>query len=254
MPQVSLANLDQKNSVALSSSDCMVTCEPCCCDADDGAILAQQFSNSVEADSDQPPGTACNNSSHMCTHIVKQKPVTSSVETSSNSVQYHLRFLGSDLVSPEPNFDKAILDSGLRIDPERFTPQCKCNIDRIVDFDACRKHMLHNSGRVLFVSLPGFGTSAGNRRCITKTRNIAELIRAHLVNQDNHVIIDGARGNPARKQDSIEQLVKHQRFQNEQVYHWCAAGVKVNDKPHKRQSKVCSTMLLPSLDDWNKCC
>ena len=195
---------------------------------------------------------ACNNNSRDVCASGATANVYANV-AANEIAQFDLTLLGTDQLS-DPHLDEIIDQSQLKVNPVRLTPKSGYNFGRLKQFALCRENLKEKSGKVLFVTLPTFSTAAGNRQCITKLRNLCELIRVHLVNEDRHLIIDAAAGNPAWKQPCILDLLNHRRLTHGTSYFWCSAGALVEGKSHKRHTKVASTFPLEHVKAWTKCC
>ena len=167
---------------------------------------------------------------------------------------YNLRFLGSDLFSANEEFDKVVHNFHMSTDPRRYTPLSGCHLGRSVEFFRLNNRLRHEPSRTLVVSLPGFGTQAGGRHSCKVLQNIGQLVLTQLEDPRRHILIDGARGNPAWNQEVFTEVIKHPRLKFFATYFWCAAGVSCEGKPHRRRSMILSSFPINHLNEWKNCC
>ena len=170
------------------------------------------------------------------------------------SHSFDLRLMGADLFSEDDASKEVIENSHLSLDPRRYTPKSGFHLGKTLPFLSCRDTIIHKPSKYLMVSLPGFGTLAGGRHSCATLRNLGQLVEAHLEDPSNHLILDGALGNPAWKHESLKNLLKHERLTDKAQYFWCAAGVRENDQPSRRKSLALSTFPLHHVAKWNRCC
>ena len=167
---------------------------------------------------------------------------------------FDIHILGTDMVGKDDALDEVIKHFHLRAHPSRFTPCAGYNLGKLSTFAHCRATFDRQPSKVLFVSLPGFGTEAGDRHSCSTLRHLTQLALYTLQFSDRHVVVDGATGNPAWRHPSFAELKTHPRMSDPQVYHWCAAGVQLDNKPFRRKSFVMSSMPMTNVEQWKYCC
>ena len=116
-------------------------------------------------------------------------------KNNTHTCTYHLRLLGSDLMSEDDRLDEMLSNSAIHVHPERLTPSNGVNLNQLVTFANCRTSIRAEPSKVLFVSLPDFGTAQGGKNSNCSLRNLSQLILIHLEDPSRQVIIDGAAGN-----------------------------------------------------------
>ena len=67
-------------------------------------------------------------------------------------------------------------------------------------------------------------------------------------------MIDGAAGNPAWNHEGLLPLKEHSRWTEPIRYFWFSGGALLGEKPFRIKSFVMSTIHLPIIDQWTKCC
>ena len=167
---------------------------------------------------------------------------------------FDVRLLGADILSNSRQSDELFKSFSFTIDPTMYTPKGGFNLGKIVTYHICRQKIFGEPSRFMIVALPGFGSEAGGRNSSAMLRNLGQLVTAHLTNTDNHVIIDGAIGNPAWSHVCSTELVKHPRLQHNTEYFWCASGATEHGKPIRRKSKAVSSFPLNHVNEWRRCC
>ena len=88
------------------------------------------------------------------THI--DRPMDSTFNSEFDS-----RLLGTDMVSYDERCDAIPNKSVLKSHPTRFTPNSGCNLRRLENYAICQTQLRNEPAKVLFISLPGFGTEHG---------------------------------------------------------------------------------------------
>jgi len=101
-------------------------------------------------------------------------PMDCVVNSTLNS-EFDLRFLGTDMVSPDERCDAILNKSKLKFHPNRFTPNSGCNLRRLENYAICQTQLRNEPAKVLFISLPGVGTENGGRHSCSILRNLSQL-------------------------------------------------------------------------------
>ena len=166
---------------------------------------------------------------------------------------FHMRCIGTDMLESDEGLDRILSDSPITIHPTRITPNAGFDLSKLTVYAHCQNLIRTEPTRILFVSLPGFGTDKGGRQCCGVLRNLSQLLLTHLEDDDNDIIIDGAAGNPAWFHEGLHGIRGHPRWNEPKPYYWCKSGVMLDDKPFRRKSFVMSTFKLATLDTWKHC-
>lgn len=154
------------------------------------------------------------------------------------------------MVGCDRNWNDVIESFNLKMNPKRSTPCAGYNLGKFKAFSDCRDELAVQPSKVLFVALPGFGTCSGNRHSNSLLTHVCEFVFSHLQDNQFHVIIDGAAGNPAWKHPSVKNLMNHKRISSPSEYYWCTAGVQMEGKPFRRKSFVMSTLPPNHISKW----
>ena len=62
-------------------------------------------------------------------------------KNNTHSCTYHLRLLGSDLMSEDDRLDEMLSNSAIHVHPERLTPSNGVNLGKLVTFASCRTYL-----------------------------------------------------------------------------------------------------------------
>ena len=154
-------------------------------------------------------------------------------------------------MSEDDRLDEMLSNSAIHVYPERLTPSTGVNLGKLVTFANCRTSIRAEPSKVLFVSLPAFGTAQGGKNSNCSLRNLSQLILIHLEDPGRQVIIDGAAGNPAWNHDGLLPLKEHSRWTEPIKYLWCSGGSLFRQEA---VPFVTSTIPLPNIDQWGQCC
>ena len=147
-------------------------------------------------------------------------PIDRPVNSTFNS-EFDLRLLGTDMVSYDERCDAILSKSALKSHLTRFTPNSGCNLRRLENYAICQTQLRNEPAKVLFMSLPGFGTEHGGRHSCSILRNLSQLALTHLETPGHDIVIDGASGNPAWYHEGLSSLRSHPKWTEPKSYFWC---------------------------------